>query len=664
MCGIAGKFSFSNQKPVCVRELADMIGIFQYRGPDESGIYLDDHVGLAHARLSIIDLAGGSQPICNENQRLWIVYNGEIFNYVELRKDLIAKGHTFATASDTEVILHLYESYGTDCLAHLVGQFALAIWDTEQRELFLARDRVGIRPLFYTRQKDSLIFASEIKAIFTDPAVARAVNPKALTQIFTWWTPLPGETFFKNIRQLPAGHFLKASARGVQIKKYWDHQYATNGDYLEFSESELTDQLGELLLDAVRLRLRADVPVGCYLSGGIDSSALTTLVKKHFNQSVKTFGITFEAADFDESDYQREMVRFLETAHQELNIQNEILGKYLSRVLWHGEVPILRTAPIPLFLLSGLVRDNNFKVVLTGEGADEVFGGYNIFREAKVRHFWSRQPDSRFRGLLVRRLYPYIFKNPRLANMQQKFFATGLDHPENPFFSHEIRWRNTARIGSFLAPDLQHPELAKQNIAELAALLPADFSKWDYLGKAQYLEKTLFMSNYLLSSQGDRVAMAHSVEIRLPFLDHRLLEFMGKIHPRWKIFGLTEKYILKKIFRNQLPAPVLNRSKQPYRAPVGPALVNRPGNDLARELLSPAGLKSSGLFDETRVGRLLQKITADRNVGEMEKMALVGILTTQLCHHHFITDFPAAPIPQVEPTRIFDRRTPGRINRN
>ena len=585
MCGIAGNFSISNQKPVSVRELTDMIGIFQYRGPDESGIYLDDHIGLAHTRLSIIDLAGGTQPICNENRRLWIVFNGEIFNYLELRKELLAKGHTFATSSDTEVILHLYETYGADCLSYLVGQFALAIWDAEQRELFLARDRVGIRPLFYTVQNGSLIFASEIKAIFTNPAVERTINPTALTQIFTWWTTLPGETFFKNIRQLPPGHFLKASAKGIKIQKYWDHQYATNGNYLDLPESQITDRLSELLLDAVRLRLRADVPVGCYLSGGIDSSALTTLVKKHFNQSVKTFGITFEATDFDESGYQREMVRFLETAHQELNIRNEMLGKHLSRVIWHGEVPVLRTAPIPLFLLSGLVRDNHFKVVLTGEGADEVFGGYNIFREAKVRNFWAKQPDSRFRGLLVRRLYPYIFKNPRLTNMQQKFFAAGLDHPENPFFSHEIRWHNTARIKNFLMPEFQLPEIEEQNNAELAALLPADFPKWDYLGKAQYLEKMLFMSNYLLSSQGDRVAMAHSVEIRLPFLDHRLIEFMGQIHPRWKISGLTEKYILKQMFRNQLPKPVLNRSKQPYRAPIGPELVNGPGSDLVRDLL-------------------------------------------------------------------------------
>jgi asparagine synthase (glutamine-hydrolysing) len=655
MCGIAGKFLLTHQPAISVRQLTDMIGIFRHRGPDETGIYLDDRIGLAHARLSIIDLAGGAQPIHNENQRFWIIFNGEIFNYLELRQDLLAKGHIFSTASDTEVILHLYETYGPDCLSRLVGQFALAIWDAEQQELFLARDRVGIRPLFYTVQKGCLIFASEIKAIFTDPAVERALNLPALTQIFTYWTTLPSETFFKNIRQLPPGHFLKASTSGIHLQKYWDHRYATDGDYLDLTETEITGRLHELLLDAVRLRLRADVPVGCYLSGGIDSSALTTLVKKHFNQSLKTFGITFESTDFDESGYQREMVNFLETDHQELHVRNEMLGAHLSQVIWHGEFPVLRTAPIPLFLLSGLVRENQFKVVLTGEGADEIFGGYNIFREAKVRNFWAKQPNSRFRGLLVRRLYPYIFKNPRLVNMQQKFFATGLEHPENPFFSHEIRWQNTARIEHFLTPELQTAAVKEQNAADLRALLPADFSRWDYLAKAQYLEKTLFMSNYLLSSQGDRVAMAHSVEIRLPFLDHRLIEFVGQIHPRWKIFGMTEKYILKKLFHGQLPASVLNRTKQPYRAPIGPELII--GHELAQALLSPAGLKKSGLFDETRVASLLQKMTLNKDVGEIEKMALAGIVTTQLCHHHFITDFPAQPIPEITLTRIFDNRS-------
>lgn len=655
MCGIAGKFLMTEQPTVSVQLLTDMIGIFRHRGPDESGIYLDDHIGLAQARLSIIDLSGGAQPIHNENQRYWIIFNGEIFNYVELRKDLIAKGHTFSTSSDTEVILHLYESYGPDCLSRLVGQFALAIWDREQRELFLARDRVGIRPLFYTLQHGSLIFASEIKAIFTDPAIKREINLPALPQIFTCWTTLPSETFFKNIRQLPPGHFMKASANGVQITKYWDHQYAIDGDYPDWSENQLTERLNELLLDAVRLRLRADVPVGCYLSGGIDSSALTTLVKRHFNQSLKTFGITFESADFDESGYQREMVKFLETDHRELHIRNETPGAHLSRMIWHGEIPVLRTAPVPLFLLSRLVRENNFKVVLTGEGADEVFGGYNIFRETKVRQFWAKQPHSRFRGLLIRRLYPYIFKNPRLASMQQKFFASGLDHPDNPFFSHEIRWQNTARIQHFLAPDLAITQPDEQFRAELRTLLPAEFPSWDYLAKAQYLEKTLFMSNYLLSSQGDRVAMAHSVEIRLPFLDHRLIEFAGKIHPRWKIFGMTEKYILKKMFRQQLPAVVLNRAKQPYRAPIGSELFQ--SDALIQELLSPTGLEQTGLFDSRHVSSLLQKITSGKEVGEVEKMALVGIITTQLCHHHFITHFPFQPIPEVTLSRIFDNRS-------
>lgn len=661
MCGIAGKFTFKPQSRISLDLIKRMISVIRHRGPDESGIYLDDYIGLGHARLSIIDLAGGTQPIHNEDKSLWIVYNGEVFNYPEIKQDLIKKGHHFYTTTDTEVVLHLFEEKGPAFLEELNGQFAIAIWDSKRRVLFLARDRVGIRPLYYTVRNNALLFASEIKAVFMDESIRREINPVVLNQIFTFWTSLPGETIFKDIHELPPGQYMIATENQITIKKYWDIPFCPPDEQLDWPVDKICDQIQELLIDATRIRLRADVPVGCYLSGGLDSSGVTTLVVKNFNNQARTFGIQFEEQAFDESDYQNQMVSFLGTQHSELLAKNEKIGKALPDVLWHCERPILRTAPVPLFLLSEIVRRNGFKVVLSGEGADEVFGGYNIFREAKVRNFWARQPNSKFRGLLIEKLYPYVFSNPRLRAMQQSFFATGIDHPENPFFSHQIRWQNTSKIRTFLSREIQEASQSQENFARLEQLLPARFSRWDYLAKAQYLEMTIFLSNYLLSSQGDRMAMAHSVEIRVPYLDYRIIDFMGRVPARWKINGLEEKYTLKKSFKNILPEQITSRQKHPYRAPILPSLLKANQSGYLQDVLSGEAVQTAGLFDGPKVNRLLKKLRTTSNASEIDSMALVGLLSTQLIYEQFVVHFPFKNIGPMTPAVIIDRRS-GSLN--
>jgi len=574
MCGIAGKYSFSSSKPISPHDISRMVQIMNYRGPDETGWYVDDVVGLGHARLSIIDLAGGVQPIYNEDKTMWIVYNGEIFNYPELKADLEKWGHRFYTTTDTEVLLHLYEQKGIDCLNDLNGQFALAIWDRSRRELFLARDRVGIRPLFFTMQRDVLTFASEIKAIFTDSAIPREIDTSALDEIFTFWTNLPGRTVFKDIHELRPGHYAIVKNNQFQIGTYWDIPFALPQDTLNLSVDQYAEHIRELLTDAIRIRLRADVPVGCYLSGGLDSSGVTSLVVNHFDNKVRTFGIRFEEKAFDEGPFQNQMVSYLHTDHTEIVATNQLIGESLPQVLWHCEKPLLRTGPVPLFLLSKTVHDNAYKVVLTGEGADEVFGGYNIFREAKARHFWARQPHSKFRNKLIGKLYPYIFDDPRLWQMKQAFFASGLDRYHDPFFSHLIRWQTTSKIKTFFSEEVLTARTLDAFNGALTAMLPDSFLQWDTVTRAQYLEMTLFLSNYLLSSQGDRVAMAHSVEIRLPYLDYRLIEFMGRAPSTLKIRGMNEKYLLKKAFQGILPEAIVNRPKHPYRAPIGSSFFN------------------------------------------------------------------------------------------
>jgi len=655
MCGITGICHLKAPGPIDLDLMKKMIGALHHRGPDESGIYLDDRVGLGQARLSIIDLAGGSQPIHNEDKTLWIVYNGEVFNYIELKQYLLKKGHHFYTTSDTEVILHLYETLGPSCLDQLNGQFAFAIWDSKNKELFLARDRVGIRPLYYTVQNDRLIFASEIKSIFLNHSIARELDPAALNQIFTYWTTLPGKTAFKDIHELPPGHFLKVSHGQFRIKKYWDIPFCPPEEQVNWSLDQICEQILELLTDAIRIRLRADVPVGCYLSGGLDSSGVTALVVKNFNSRVRTYGIRFEEKNFDETTHQHRMVQFLGVDHTEIIATNQKIRAALPAVLWHCEKPLLRTAPVPLFLLSDVVNQNHFKVVLTGEGADEVFGGYNIFREAKVRHFWSRQPDSAFRGRLIRRLYPYIFNNPRTAAMQQAFFARGLDQTANPFFSHLVRWENTSRIKNYFSAEFKSAINGQNETELLRQNLPSTFEQWDYLAKAQYLEMMLFLSNYLLSSQGDRVAMAHSVEIRLPYLDYRLIDFMGRVPAKWKINVLNEKYCLKKSFEGILPESIRTRPKHPYRAPIAPSLIDKSDVQTTRDILSDTNLNQVGLFDISRVKWLLNKFHTANNAGETDNMALVGIISTLLIYDQFIINFPFTSIQPASPNLVVNQ---------
>ncbi len=652
MCGIAGICCINSSDRFDADTICSMLSSIRHRGPDESGIYLDNHAALGHCRLSIIDLAGGIQPLSNENEDLWITYNGEIFNFPELKRCL--DKHNFKTRTDTEVLLHLFEDHGIECLDMLNGQFAFAIWNSSKKELFLARDRLGIRPLFYTIQDNKIIFASEIKAVFQYPRIDRELDCIALDQIFTFWTTLPGYTAFKGIRELPPGHYLHLKNGIITIKQYWQTPLCRE-DSSEYSDlKEASEKLSCLITDSINIRLRADVPVGSYLSGGLDSSGITAKIVNKFNNRLTTFGIRFDDPDFDETAYQKHMVNHLKTNHTELLASNNLIADNFDRVIYHSEKPMTRTAPAPLFLLSKVVRDSNYKVVLTGEGADEFFGGYNIFREAKIRYFCARQPEATWRTELFGRIYPYIFNNPRMKKSLQAFFTRGMLDFENPYYSHCLRWANTCRIKSFWDKPFQKSVGQYDAIGELDSFLPGGFGKWDILSRAQFLESSLFMSNYLLSSQGDRVAMAHSLEIRLPFLDYRLLEALAALPRRWKISGIKEKFILRKIFENDLPADILNRTKQPYRAPVINALT-ADSSSYSSNMVSEDMVKKSGIFDYNKVSLLLKKIKNNRQPSEIDNMALCLIVSTQMLIDQFICNPVKIPEPyQVD--MVIDKR--------
>jgi asparagine synthase (glutamine-hydrolysing) len=423
---------------------------------------------------------------------------------------------------------------GPACLERLNGQFAFAIWDEKRRSLFIARDRTGIRPLHYTLQDGSFTFASEIKALLAHPGLVAELDPVALDQVFTFWSPLSPRTAFKGIATLPPAHWLLLEADGtLHIERYWEMAFPAGSAKTaaeSLPEQDAAEQLRELLVDATRLRLRADVPVGAYLSGGLDSSTITTLVHRYTPNHLETFSIAFTDAAFDESRFQERMAAALGTRHNLVTCSHTDIGMAFPDVIWHTEAPLLRTSPVPLYLLSRLVHEHNFKVVLTGEGADEFLGGYNIFKEAKIRRFWARQPESALRPALLKKLYAYVgnLADGNVAYLQ-RFFGQGLEEVDDPFYSHRIRWRNTARSKRFFSPELRASNAVNDQSSDFPLALPAGFRQWRPLAQAQYLEATIFLPEYLLSSQGDRVGMAHSVEGRFPFLDHRVVEFCNAL---------------------------------------------------------------------------------------------------------------------------------------
>ena len=407
MCGIAG---FVRLDPGAARPddalLRRMLGALRHRGPDAFGTYRDAIAGLAHARLSIIDLSTGQQPLSNEDGSLWIVFNGEIFNYLELRDELVAHGHRFRTASDTEVLVHAWEQWGEDALSRLNGQWAFALWDSRGKRLVLSRDRLGVRPIYLTRTGGRLVFASEIKGLFADPGVSRALDPVGLDQVFTFWTTVAPRTPFQGIEELPPGHTLvvdlAAGAPRETLRSYWTPSFPPRGAEPAISIEDAAEGLRDRLERAVTLRLlRADVPVGCYLSGGIDSSVIAALCRRAKSGAFRTFSLRFADEEFDETPYQRLMAERLDAEHAEVVCTRADIARVFPDVIEHTERPILRSAPAPMYLLSRLVRDADFKVVLTGEGSDEMLAGYDIFREAKVRAFWAREPESVSRPRLL-----------------------------------------------------------------------------------------------------------------------------------------------------------------------------------------------------------------------------------------------------------------------
>lgn len=651
MCGIVGIYNYQNRKPVPGKLLEDMLLSINHRGPDERGIYLNNNLGLGNVRLSILDLATGQQPLCDDSGNFWIVFNGEIFNYPEIREELQKKGFRFKTKSDTEVIVTAYSAWGIDFISRLNGQFAFAIWDKKQHELLLVRDRVGICPLFYTENSGSLIFGSEIKAILQNPEVQPELATDSLCQVFTYWSTLTPSTLFKNINEVSPGHFVRINSNGIQTAPYWKLQFPESQDTRNITLQAAKEELEDILTDAVRIRLRADVPVAAYLSGGLDSTSTTALIKKLEPGILNTFSIGFDEKSFDETAFQNEASAFLNTKHKSIGCSNQDIAENFQNVVWHSESPMLRTAPAPMYKLSKFARQNKIKVVITGEGADEMLGGYDLFKEMAIRRFWAREPDSKFRPLLLKKLYPYITQISNSSAQTLKFFfGYRLADVDVPAYSHLMRWNNGRHIMKYLHPSYDENVKKFDPFESYLNQIPQGFEKWGDLAKAQYIESTLFMSGYLLSSQGDRMTMANSVEGRYPFLDHRFIEFAASLPESLKMKGLNEKYLLKKMMEGKIPESIIKRPKQAYRAPISSSFFEKNRIDYIDSILDSRRIEEYGIFDPEQTSSLIEKIKSTGQASEVESMSLTAILSTQLFYQFFILKNPPESFDQ--PTNI------------
>jgi asparagine synthase (glutamine-hydrolysing) len=638
MCGIAG---IRAQRPD-PSDLELMLELLEHRGPDDLGSHVDQMVALGAARLEILDPEGGRQPMRHAETGVVVVFNGEVFNHVELRQELARSGFRFQTRSDLEVILALYLEHGTEFPAHLNGQFAVSIWDPREQKLVLARDRFGICPLFTHHERGRFAFASEIKSLLTLPRVARRLDLRALDQIFTFWTTAAGRTAIQGITELLPGHTLVYEDDRVTLRPYWAWPFPGQQEPLALSFEEARDEFLGRLARAVELRLRADVEVGSYLSGGIDSSAIVALAAQRLPGRLRTYSVSFEEETYDERKYQDLVAAHCCTRHKTVVCREADIEDWFERVVWSAETPLFRTAPAPFGLLAEHVREDALEVILSGEGSDEILLGYDLFREVKIRRFCRRQPQSKARPQLFKKLYAYLpqFSNPRFANLAIESFHQFLQS-DSPFYSHLIRWANSTANKVYYSAGVASDLAGYDAQQELRASLPEAYFAADDIDRAQYLEVATLLRGYLLSSQGDRMSMSSSVEGRFPFLDHELVAFASRLPRSFKLSGLRDKRILRESMRGLLPAEIVSRPKFAYQAPEIRAFLPRGAQHgrLKDEYLSDEAIRASGLFDPALVGSLLQKIeqSGQARLGSRDNMAFVQMLSAQIFHRAFIT---------------------------
>jgi asparagine synthase (glutamine-hydrolysing) len=635
MCGIAGKLVFDPMAHVSENEIRRMLAPMAHRGPDGNGVHLDRNVGLGHCRLSIIDLEGGTQPMANEDETVWIVFNGEIYNFPELRARLLAKGHVFRSRSDTEVILHLYEDLGADCVKELRGMFAFAIWDSKRQRLFIARDRVGIKPLYYCQTDKAFLFASELKAFLSAPDVSREINHNAI-RIFLSFNYLPGaETLFKSVHKLLPGHWLSIENGRTTTKQYWDLQFTR--DRWNQSFEDTVEELYSLLKSTVRDHMIADVPVGVLLSGGVDSSAVLSFAVEGTDKKVSAFTVGFDGGDVvDERPYARMAAKKFGAEHHEISITEDDFWNFLPAYVRHMEEPVCEPPAVALFYVSKLAR-NHVKVVLSGEGGDEAFAGYpnypNMMRLDNIRSIAGPLAGSmgsltQFAGNIVGddRLQRYGYALGR--SLGEHYFSR--TSGPTAFFNRQAKIFFTS---DFL--ESASPNAPMKRVNELLGALNGE----SLLNRMLYVDTKTWLPDDLLV-KADKMTMANSLELRVPLLDHKVLEFAASLPPEFKVKGKQTKRVLKAAFAKALPQEILNRKKAGFPVPYGKWLRNGLSHQV-RDVLLSAGSTQRGYFQKKEINRLLD---ANAHTGNYSK-EMFSLLVLELWHREFADTAPVENNP-------------------
>ncbi|MGI9044611.1 MAG: asparagine synthase (glutamine-hydrolyzing) [Gemmatimonadaceae bacterium] len=621
MCGICGVAYSDSERPVEQEMLARMTASLHHRGPDGRGFHAAKGIGLGMTRLSIVDLETGDQPISSEDGTVTVVCNGEIYNHEALRTKLISAGHHLRTHSDVEVIVHLYEDYGVDCLQYLRGMFAFALWDARKRRLILARDRLGIKPLHYSLSSDACYFGSEQKAILATERIDPKPDVLALADLMTLGLTRTPKTFFTDIRRVPPGHFLVYEDGQAKIQEYWDVDFSAQRQP-RLSPGEWAEALEEQLTETVRLHLMSDVPVGAWLSAGLDSSAVVALMSRLGQRKIPTFTLAFEHLDFDEIRSQKLLYDFPGydlDAHETRCMASHIA--LLPKALWHAEDPLPSGIEIARMLLAGASAER-VKVVLTGEGSDELFGGYDYFQVDKALRPFARLPRwfRRLTGAAAGKRHPRasrVHAGPREMRMDR---YTRLTAPLNAESAVNV-----------LSGEVRQLLAASQERTDDDIRLPDAFESWDPLSQFQYYEMKIRLPDRIELSL-DRASMALSVEARVPFLDHVLVEFCARIPPSLRMRGLREKHVLREAMRRVLPREIAERRKRGLVAPVRHWL-RAPLPDFAADLLSDVEVRRKGYFDPPAVARLRARF--DRGDPGFDR-ALMSVLMVQLWDDLFI----------------------------
>jgi asparagine synthase (glutamine-hydrolysing) len=636
MCGIAGIVAVDRLDDEAPSRAIRMRDILAHRGPDESGLHCDGHAALAHRRLKIVDLTTGQQPLANEDESVWVIFNGEIYNHADLRRHLEARGHRYRTRSDTETIVHAYEEWGDECVHRFRGMFAFALWDARKRRLLLTRDRLGIKPLYWCRAKNLLLFASEIKALLASDLIEPDADTSVLPELLSTRYTSGSATAFRGIHKLLPGHQLVFSDGDERIRRYWDvpagAREPAGAEGRHVTGRDQVSEFRALLEESVRLRLMSDVPLGMFLSGGIDSSAIAAIMARQIDRPLQTFSVAFKERAFNELGYARAVARAIGADSHEIVIDDRDFFGALPGLIWHEDEPIAHPSSVPLYFVSALAR-RHVTVVLTGEGSDELLAGYGKYPRTawnwRAGAAYERLMPAVVRRAIERRIVPRL--PSRLGRTARRSFVT-MDHSIESMFLDNFAAVPVADQRRLLAPGLHGTATREHAYAPSMAYFNAPRAASTLLDRLLYTDMKTYLVELLMKQ--DQMSMAASIESRVPFLDHQFVEFAARLPDPWKLRGWTTKWVLRQAMKGVLPASILNRPKMGFPVPFGTWTRAQAGwNDVVRDVLLDRRSRERGIVDPPAVGRLLDDHAEGRTDGADR---LWSLLNLELWYRTFI----------------------------